>query len=302
MSKADDLLRSLGGGAAKSMIGDQVPPGLDPAAALGPGHSPGMTRRKDVWSIPLDRIEPDPDQPRVEYDEEALDRLAESLRSRGQLQPIRVRHDQGRGVYMILLGERRYRAARRAGLRDLQCVIHDAPLGPEEKLELQLVENCAREDLKPIEQARAYRRLIDARGWSITRLARELSVSQPAVSKALALLELPATVQDQVERGALAPNTAYEVSQLADPEAQAALAEAVVEQKLTRAEVAQAVQAVKARRPTPAARPAPVDLDLGDGVAIRITYRKASPLTPAQALRRGLKVLADRERQEVGAA
>src|SRR5690349_20182301 len=114
MSKANDLLARLGGGAARSMIGDTPPPGLDPAAAQGPGHSRGMSRRKDVWTIPVELLEPHPDQPRTEYDEEALDRLAQSLKTRGQLQPIRVRKDEGRGVYVILLGERRYRAAKRA--------------------------------------------------------------------------------------------------------------------------------------------------------------------------------------------
>jgi ParB family chromosome partitioning protein len=85
-------------------------------------------------------------------------------------------------------------------------------VAPDERLAIQLVENALREDLRPVEQARAYRSLMDARGWTMTDLAAELSVHQTSVSRALALLDLPCTVQEQVEQGALPPATAYEIS------------------------------------------------------------------------------------------
>jgi ParB family chromosome partitioning protein len=298
MSKRDDLLKSLGGGPSKSMIGDAPPPGLDPASAQGPDHSRGITRRKDVWTIPLALIEPDPNQPRTEYDEDALTRLSESLKSRGQLQPIRVRKDELRGVYVIILGERRYRAAKLAGLSDLQCAIHERDLGDDEKLEIQLVENCLREDLRPIEQARAYRRLIDSQGWSVTQLARELAISQGAVSKALALLDLPAEVQQQVEQGILAPHTAYEVSRLDTSELQAEVAQAVVEQGLKRSEVSELVTAIRAKRPAPVARPEPVTLEVEPGVVVKITWKKAGGVEAEKALRMALRQLQARKAQE----
>jgi ParB family transcriptional regulator, chromosome partitioning protein len=296
VSKRDELLKSLGGGGFKGMVGETTPPGLDPAAAKAPDHSRGMTRHKDVWSIPLALIEPDPDQPRTEYDEEALDRLAESLKARGQLQPIRVRKDEGRGVYVILLGERRFRAAKRAGLAELQCIVHDGDLGPDEKLMVQLVENCVREDLRPVEQARAYRKLLDSQGWSISQLGRELAVSQAGVSKALALLELPPDVQEAVEQGGLAPTTAYEISRLDDAADQRVVAQAAEQGGLRRAEVAQLVESLKAKRPAPAAKPEPVTMDLGDGTQVRISWRKANGTDAIKALKLALRRLQEQQR------
>jgi ParB family chromosome partitioning protein len=157
----------------------------------------------------VDRIAADPDQPREEFDPEALQRLADSLRAKGQLQPIRVRWDEGRGAYIIICGERRWRAATMAGLETLHCVIVEGTVEPVELLAIQLVENALREDLRPVEQARAYRTLMDQKGWSTRQLAAELAVTQPQVVRTLALLDLPAVVQEAVEQGTLAPGTAY---------------------------------------------------------------------------------------------
>jgi ParB family transcriptional regulator, chromosome partitioning protein len=267
-----------------------------------PAHLVGVTRSRDVSLIEVDRIIRDPAQPREEFDQEALDRLARSLLDRGQLQPIRVRWDEGQGAYVVLVGERRWRAARMAGLATLSCVVVDAPIGADEILAIQMVENALREDLKPIEQANAYRRLLDANGWSARQLAAELSIHHAQVVRAIALLDLPAEVQDRVEQGGLSPATAYEVSKLEDPAAQAELAQAAVAEKLTRSEVAEAVKAVRARRPTPTAKPEPVTLDLGE-VAVRITWKKATGITLVQALRKALKEAQGIERQgEVDAA
>jgi ParB family chromosome partitioning protein len=262
----------------------------------------GVVRSKDAAEIPLSRIDRDPDQPREEFSKEALERLAQSLRTRGQLQPIRVRWEEGRGIYLIVCGERRWRAASMAGLETLSCIIMERPAGPGELLALQLVENALREDLSGLEQAKAYRSLLDVNGWSARHLAAELAVNPATVTRALALLELPAEVQERVEQGGLSPAAAYEVSKLADPVAQVEVAAAVVDQKLTRSEVAELVQAVKARRPAPAGKPSPVELDLGDGTLVKITWRKANATGPTQALRKALKVLQDRDRQEVDAA
>ncbi len=265
-----------------------------------PAHLVGVTRSKDVSLIEVDRIIRDPGQPREEFNEEALGRLAESLRARGQLQPIRVRWDEGQGAYVVLVGERRWRAARMAGLATLSCVVVDGPMDPDEVLAIQMVENAVREDLTPIEQAHAYRRLIDAKGWSVRQLAAELSVHHAQVVRALALLELPAEVQGRVEQGGLSPAAAYEIGKLEDPAAQATLAETAVDQKLTRSEVLEAVKAVRARRPAAVARPEPVTIDLGDGV-VSVKWKKAGP-TAIQMLRRALKELQERERHETDAA
>ncbi len=237
MGKLDELRRLAGGNADESM-------GAGRAAVVhgapGPGPRPvaarlqGITRSQNVAEIPVERIGPDPDQPREDFDEEALLRLAESLKARGQLQPIRVRWDEGRGLYIIVCGERRWRAARMAGLDTMAGVIVEGPMNAAELLTVQLVENALREDLRPLEQAKAFRALMQQRDWSARQLARELAIPHPNVVRALALLELPPSVQDSVEQGALPPATAYEVSKLPTAEAQAEVAGLVVAEGLSR--------------------------------------------------------------------
>jgi ParB family chromosome partitioning protein len=304
MSKREELLRSGGSNILSSMGAGQsqeLPAGLDPAAALQrPAHLEGLTREKAAARIAVDRIVRDPDQPREEFDEEALQRLADSLRTRGQLQPIRVRWDEGRGVYVILVGERRWRAAQRAGLAELSCIVVEGELPADERLMIQLVENALREDLRPVEQARAYKALMEARGWSGNQLAKELHIAQSSVVRALALLELPAPVQAQVEQGALAATVAAELTKLPEPAMQAEVAQAIVDQGLTRSEVAEVVKAVRARRPAQT-RPDPVEVDLDDGITVIVRYRKPTTVTAQQALRKALKVLQDRDRDDQAA-
>jgi ParB family chromosome partitioning protein len=301
MSKRDELMRAGGANVLASMgagRGPELPAGLDPmAAARRPAHLEGLTRDKAAARISIDRIVADPDQPRREFDATDLEALAESLRTRGQLQPVRVRWSEEQGAYVVLVGERRWRAARMAGLTELACVVQEQELGADDRLAVQLIENALRADLKPIEQANAYQTLMAAKGWSTRQLAAELAIHATTITKALALLELPAVVQDAVEQGVLAPATAYEVSKIVDAGTQAEVAAAVVEQKLSRSEVADLVQAVRAKRPAPAAKPAPVELDLGDGTVVKVTWRKANGTGPLLALRKAIKALQDRERQ-----
>lgn len=304
MGKLDDLrakggahvLASMGGGA-----GPELPAGLDPrAASRKPARLEGLTRDQSAARIEVGRIIPDPDQPRREFDPEELEHLAKSIRDRGQIQPVRVRWDEkadeGRGMYVVLAGERRWRAARMAGLTEVACTVHEGELSEADRLALQLIENAVRVDLKPIEQARAFRRLMVAQEWSARHLASELAISPATVVRALALLDLPAEVQGRVEQGALSPAAAYEVSKLDDPAEQAIVAEAAVDQKLTRGEAAELVQAVKAKRAARPAKPAPFEVDLGDGVTVLVRYRRASQMTGLQALRKALRVAQDRER------
>ena len=300
MGKLDELIKAGGKNVAESMgagRASEPPPGMDPTAARRmPARLEGVSRDKEAARIGIDRIARDPRQPREEFDEESLRRLADSLKQRGQLQPIRVRWDETQAKYVILVGERRWRAAQMAGLTSLSCIIVEGELGDAERLSIQLVENALREDLKPIEQARAYRNLMEAHGWSGNQLARELHIAQASVVKALALLDLPEEVQNQVDRGELAASVAYEVSKLPDHEQQLELATAAVADKLTRSEVTEAVRAVRARRPAPEARPEPVEVEVEPGVTVLVRYRKPSPLTAVQALRRALKMLQDRDR------
>jgi ParB family chromosome partitioning protein len=246
MSGIERFTSRLGGNIRESMgaAGSTGAGGPLPAAptAAGPSQYHGVTRPKDALTIPLDRIVPDPDQPRKEFDEGPLAELAASLKTRGQLQPIRVRWSAEVDRWVIVAGERRYRAALMAGLASLVCVEAKWTMTPEEILEEQLVENALREDLRPIEQARAFKALVDRRGCSYRQLAESLNISHMAITRALNLLTLPAAVQERIESGQLAPSVAYEVSKLEDPEAQREVAARVVAEGLSRAETVEAVR------------------------------------------------------------
>jgi ParB family chromosome partitioning protein len=296
MKNAENLKARLGAHMAESM-GDTGSGVLPPGFAAPSERYAGCTRIKDALAIEIGRIIPDPDQPRKDFDEGALKELASSLKERGQLQPARVRWDESCGKWIIIAGERRYRAALIAGLPTLACVEARGELTPDETLTDQLVENCLREDLKPIEQANAYKALMDRHGWSYRQLAEFLHISKGTISKALALLSLPETILDMVEGGTLAPNTAYEVSRLPDPAEQVAMAERIVQEKLTADDASAAVKARKlgVRGAAPHARPISVEVRPGIIASVRGVETIAEAL---EVLKQAATILRRRVREE----
>ena len=150
--------------------------------------------------VPLSAIEPNKDQPRREFDEEKLRQLADSISRYGVLQPLLVR-DLGNGRYQLLAGERRWRAARLAGLTELPVQLKE--LEDQGVLEVALIENLQREDLNPLEQAGGYRRLMDEFSLTQEEVAARVGRSRSAVANTLRLLSLPQTIQDMVQEGAL---------------------------------------------------------------------------------------------------
>lgn len=213
-------------------------------------------KRLDAASlIRLDRIIPDPNQPRTEFDPDALELLAASLKARGQLQPIRVRWDDGADRYVVVVGERRYRAAILAGLESVACVVASGGATSEDILEDQLVENALRQDLRPVEQARAYRTLLTARGLTHRQLADRLQIGHASIARALALLDLPEPIQAEVEAGSIAANTAYELSKVSDPEEQAQLARQAAGGQLRRDEIQERTRTPRKGRAAIKARP-----------------------------------------------
>jgi len=151
MGKLDDLLKTGGANIAESMGAGLERGDKSAQTSTTPARWQGVAKSKNAIEVPLDKIIPDPDQPREEFEPESLERLADSLRTRGQLQPIRVRWDEAQSKYALICGERRWRAARIAGMATMSCVVSEGPLDVGELLALQLVENCLREDLRPIE-------------------------------------------------------------------------------------------------------------------------------------------------------
>ena len=218
---------------------EQVEPNLDesmgmrdattvPPPKLSPVPSPKDIGRRPLRSygrVEIELVEPDPDQPRAEFSDDAIQRLAKSIQEKGQLHPIRVRWCDTKERWLIISGERRWRATKEAGLKHIDCYFQTGELTPSEILEQQLVENLLRENLKPMEQARAFTGLMELNGWNGKQVAEALRVSRSTVSRALALLDLPVPIQRQVDDGRMAARSAYELSKLPNPTAQLKIAE-----------------------------------------------------------------------------
>jgi ParB family chromosome partitioning protein len=148
-------------------------------------------RRTIVAALALDQIRPNPEQPRRHFDERSLAELAESIRTRGLLQPVIVKRESD-GRYLLLAGERRYRASKMAGLTSIPALVRD-----DHPLEIAMIENLQREDLTPLEEALGIAALIDAQGYTHAEVADLIHKSRPHVSNTLALTRLPQAIQDE---------------------------------------------------------------------------------------------------------
>ncbi|MGI5937104.1 MAG: ParB/RepB/Spo0J family partition protein [Oscillospiraceae bacterium] len=199
---------------------------------LGALFGEDMLEREDsdVQTLPISKVEPRADQPRSAFDEISLEELAESLRQHGMIQPITVRKLDN-GFYQIIAGERRWRAARKAGLTEVPVRIIEAD--DRKAMELALVENLHREDLNPIEEARGYQTLMDEYGLTQEEAARSVGKSRSAVANALRLLSLPPQVLDMLEDGRLSSGHARALLSIRSPQEQVAVAKKVVEQRLS---------------------------------------------------------------------
>jgi len=239
MSRAEKLANRLAGH-MKESLGVRILASEQQASAGAVGGIPsvspedGRTRDRLAGHMEIDRIIPDPDQPRKYFSEESIAQLSASLQRTGQLQPIRVRWSEDHGKWIIISGERRYRAALLAGLKTISCSFTDKPLTESEIRQESLIENLLREDLRPIEAANGYQQLMDLNGWTMQQVAEALNVSKGAVSKALSLLKLPEDIQEQVEQGVISPSSGYEVSRLKDEQSQRELATRIVSEGLKR--------------------------------------------------------------------
>jgi ParB family transcriptional regulator, chromosome partitioning protein len=233
--------------------------------ALFPGPSqrppaPAMLR------IGVEDIEPNPEQPRRTFDDEALAALADSIGRHGLLQPLLVQRAGDR--YELIAGERRLRAAARAGLDSVPVIVREA--APGERLELALIENVQRQNLTPLEEAEAYRHLIDAYGLTQDEVAERVGKSRPAITNALRLLSLPDGVKAQLESGELSAGHARAVLAIEGAGAQVDFAREVIVRRLSKSE-AEGLAAARRSRPGKRKRTAaPADVHLR-GVAEELT-------------------------------
>ena len=191
--------------------------------------APSLESDAKIETLPLREIEPDPDQPRKTFDEEALGELAASIAEHGLLQPIAVR-PQGLGGYSIVAGERRWRACRMAGLTEVPVVVKD--VSDEQAMELALVENLQREDLDPVEEAAGIRELMLRCDLTQEQAARKLGKSRSALANSLRLLNLPENVLELLKSGFLNMGHAKVILGLTTPELQEQAAQIVADNQL----------------------------------------------------------------------
>jgi ParB family chromosome partitioning protein len=166
---------------------------------LGALLSSEPAEAESLIEVPIDQIEVNPNQPRKVFDFTALDELAASIRSSGVIQPIIVRRLAG--SYQLIAGERRWRAARQAGLERIPAIVRDAT--DAQSIELALVENLLREDLNPIEAAQAYQKLLAEFGWTQEELAQRIGKDRTSIANCLRLLRLPEEIQTDLRSGRL---------------------------------------------------------------------------------------------------
>ena len=208
-----------------------APPAAGQAPAGEPAAAPlGEVAGARYEEVPVTAITPNPRQPRRTFDEDAIDELADSIKQVGLLQPVVVRA-VGIGRYELVKGERRWRAAQRAGLTEIGAIVKQTQ--DDDLLRDALIENLHRQQLDPLEEAAAYQQLLDDFGATHEELARKIGRSRPHISNTLRLLNLPPAVQKRVAAGVLSAGHARALLSLENPDAQDRLASRIVAEGLS---------------------------------------------------------------------
>lgn len=207
-------------------------------------------------SLSISQVEPGLNQPRKRFDQESLDDLAESIRIHGIIQPLTVRR-LASGYYQIIAGERRWRAAKAAGLQEVPAVIIEAD--DRKVMELGLIENLQREDLNPAEEARGYRTLMEDYGLTQEQVAQQMGKSRPAITNALRLLALPDEILTMVEDGILSAGHARAILGAPTPAIQKEAAKKVTMEQLSVRQTEALIKALQKEKPN---KPKPEGPDL----------------------------------------
>lgn len=218
------------------------------------GDAVTQQEHEGVTSLPIEKVRPNQDQPRKQFDDQALADLTESIRIHGILQPINVRL-MSSGYYQIISGERRWRAAREAGLDEVPVIVLEAD--DRKAMELGLIENLQREDLNPMEEAKGFQTLIQDYGLTQEEVARQVGKSRPAIANAVRLLALPKELIQYVEADILSAGHARAILGLSDPEEMKAVADKVAQRQLSVRQTEELVKQLQRQkrdetRPSPA--------------------------------------------------
>lgn len=242
--------KALGRG-LRSLI-PQAPPRT--AKEAPPQENPDPTSKsRGLLQLDLDRIQPNQGQPRRAFAQEPLEELASSIKREGVLQPVIVR-SIGEGQYQLIAGERRWRAAQIAGLLKIPALVRETDA--QHVLELALIENLQREDLNPIEEATAFKSLIDDLGLTQQEVAQRVGKQRATVSNMLRLLELPPAIKDKIQAGVITTGHAKALASIANPELQVRIADRIARDGLSVREVeALAKRVVEQRSALPTRQP-----------------------------------------------
>lgn len=225
--------------------------GTAPAAPVSAAPASAPQAKEAFRLVAVDRIRPNHDQVRREFDPSAIEELAASIREKGILQPVLVKEAQG-GQYELICGERRWRAAQLCGLTQVPVVVKD--IADKDFLEWALIENIQREDLNPVEEAEAYRRLAEERRLSQEDIAKKVGKNRTTVTNALRLLQLPVEIRRLIEEGQVSSGHARALLGLISPEHQRQFCKRIIEEGLSVRQVEQLVSRSQARKRS--ARPA----------------------------------------------
>ena len=214
------------------------------SALMGEELTLGTVAASGEIDIDIDMIEPNPEQPRTRFAESSLDELAQSIRANGVVQPIVLRAVGSR--YQIVAGERRWRASQRAGLRKIPAVIRE--VSDEKLLELALVENIQRQELNPIEEAKAYRKLIDNIGLTQEMVADRVGKERTVITTSMRLLRLPGEIQRVIEEGGLSAGHGRALLMSDDPSIQREVANLAIDSGWSVRETERAVKRTRSRK------------------------------------------------------
>jgi len=216
------------------------------------------TRSVGVRIVPVDHIEPNPEQPRMVFDADALQELAASIREHGVLQPILVR-PRGENRYQLIAGERRWRATREAGIATIPALVEE--IDDDTALEIAIIENLQREDLSPLEEATMYDRMIRDHGYSIRKLAEKLGKDKGYLENRLRLADAPEEIRELVSLRKDTLSHAYELLKVDDPKKRRKLAGQVASGELSLVKLRERIEGRRRRL-------SPVDGGLTDGLAL----------------------------------
>ncbi len=231
----------------------------------------------DVLTLKIIDVEPNPDQPRSNFDKEKLQALADSIKTHGVIEPILVSAENN-GMYRIIAGERRWRASKIAGLKEIPAIIKD--YDEQQAMEIALVENLQREDLDPIEEAEGYKNLMEAFGMTQDEVAKRVGKSRSAVANSLRLNNLEDKIKKMVSSGELSQGHARTLLGLTDKKARLVVAEMVAKKEMSVRELENLVSSMEKQKKNPSKKKnqkdiyfADVEEQLGRALGTKVTIR-----------------------------